>query len=146
MIEHDESMSPQEFRSRREQILMLALDAARRRRRRRRTVTRGAIAATALVVATLAGLMSRIQRSPKPGQPLDAIVITEPAGPTRVIVEHFHTDPTIISRLALKPRSPRWQTIGDDELLMSLASAGRESGLIQVDGRALLIQRTVTVR
>jgi hypothetical protein len=133
---------------RRDQILRLARDAARRRRRRRRSI---AVVATVTlsVMATLMTMtvvkapgfldphivqISKLRVAPDP----------VPGPHSNVEIVQIQTDPTITARLALVPSQSKWRTLEDNELLQLLADAGRPSCLIEVDGRGVLLPRTVT--
>jgi hypothetical protein len=146
MIEADLPLSPQGQR-RREEIGHMARITARQRRRRR-VAGRGAL--VTLLISAIGGawwLSGRLQAplsvtrvvvppSPFVPQPL-------PISPTspRVVVDRIETDPTITARLSIGRTTPRWQMVGDDELLRTLADAGQPAGLIRMNGQEILMTR-----
>ena len=130
MIDFNEPLSREGF-ARREQILQVALGAARRKRIRRRAVRAGG-GVTALAIVVLA-----VMHRPTP--PVQEVVIISPA--TRTVEQVFQTrierigsDPTIVQRLS----------IGDDELLTSLAQAGEQAGIIHMQGEAVLVTQEMS--
>lgn len=131
---------------RKEQILALAVHQARRRGRRR-IATR----ATLLCLVVAAAIPGLIHLLPHAGREEQVVQIrTEekptlpqphPAPASRVLITRLQTDPDIIQRLAIPPRLPRWQTIGDDQFLQALSNAHHPAGLAYIDNRPMLLFR-----
>jgi hypothetical protein len=131
--------------NRRERILRLAVKEAQTRKRRWWTLRLAAAGAAGAAVVMLAAIIwSGEAISPAPVPPTVAIVESrvDPAPAPSVMIVHIRTDPAIIERLAMQVSSPRWQSIGDEELLTALADAGRPAGLIHVQGRTILLPRS----
>jgi hypothetical protein len=57
------------------------------------------------------------------------------------VITTIVTQPGITAQLTLPSHRPRWERIGDDELLQSLAEAGQPAGLINVNGQTVLLSR-----
>jgi len=139
MIDDFEPLSPEGLR-RREEILLLAKHDVRRRRRRV-LVVRGACAVIG-VIAT--GLWLHHPLSiPRENRPQIAVrhqPTTQP--PTSAVqIVFIETDPAAVSRLFIRDEKPKWQRLGDDALLQSLADAGTQAGLVSVNGREMLVTR-----
>jgi hypothetical protein len=147
MNDWEQPLSPAGQRCR-ERILQLALHEARQRRQQR--WTRRSVG-TALVI-TLALVAVRFIPSKALAPQQDQIVVVPPhvVAPTpsqpKIIISRIETDPTIVDRLAIRPSSKRWQSIGDDELLAGLADAGKPAGLIHIAGHTVLLPQTVAQR
>jgi len=133
---------------RRETILALARDLARQRRHRRRRVVASAIS-SAIVLAMIVTTMSVLRHGRPPknlanvSRPLVVMPAIAPL-PSNVTIMRLQTDPSITARLALVPAQRDWRKLDDDELLRVLADAGKPSGLIEFDGRAVLVPRRPT--
>jgi hypothetical protein len=56
-----------------------------------------------------------------------------------LVIERIPTDPTLTQRLTIPPQTPRWQTIGDEDLINDLADAGQSVGLIRTHGQTVLV-------
>jgi hypothetical protein len=120
--------------ARRAQILadaMGAADARRRRARVRRVATGIAVATTA--GACLFAVLSKTHDVPAPAPQRSPIVIAPP-----------HTAPSTAATFAIQiirteDVKPRWETIGDDQLLAMLAEAGRPSGMVELNGKAVVV-------
>jgi hypothetical protein len=139
MSDFDEPLS-QTGQHRREEILRLTLRAARRRRQRPQII------ACAIATIAVLSLIVTINRRPAPFsvQSHNSIpTLSNPPNYSEIVIEHFGTDPTISTRLALTPIARHWQQIGDDELLNSLANAGQPAGIVQMDGQAILLTSTL---
>jgi hypothetical protein len=135
---------------RRESILALARDLARQRRHRRRRVVASAISGS-LVLVMIVTTMSVLRHAQPPkkladvSRPLVVVPAIAPP-PSSVTIIRLQTDPSITSRLALVPAQRDWRKLDDDELLRVLADAGKPSGLIEFDGRGVLVPRRTTNR
>ena len=140
----------QEGTQRRETILALARDLARQRRHRRRRVVASAIS-SAIVLAMIVTTMSVLRHGRPPknlanvSRPLVVMPAIAPL-PSNVTIMRLQTDPSITARLALVPAQRDWRKLDDDELLRVLADAGKPSGLIEFDGRGVLVPRRTTNR
>lgn len=150
MIDPIDSLSPTGA-ERRDEILLLARGAARQQRLRRRASRAIVVGLAMLLIA--AGFMAQIVRvshrealreivkapAPLPAVPKSAT----PSAPAsaEITIVSIETDPTITSRLSVGHPRPQWKSIGDDELLQSLADAGKPSGIIETDGRKILLSR-----
>ena len=132
-MEFDQTLSDA-GRERREQILQIAIGAARSRRRRRRATR--ALCVIAILSLAIGPMLHRSHPANLP--------IAQKAGShdapqySQVLIEQIPTDPTIADRLSVTP-DPRWQQLTDDDLLQSLAAAGRPGGLVHVDGQTILV-------
>ena len=141
MFESDVELSAEGER-RRQSILHLARQQARRRHRRR-VAMRFAGGAAAIVLAATLAMRFRFE------QPVQRIVaVNHPVTSTApaivassVKIEPIATDPAITSKLSIVIDRPKWQRLNDGELLTALADAGRPAGLIEVDGRTMLVPR-----
>jgi hypothetical protein len=135
-------LSPQGQR-RREEIGRLAAHAARRRKQRRSAGR--AVAAFVCVGLVLGGMsIARLEHQPTDRSPIVATPVTPLAHatpPSTITIARIETDSTITDRLAIRNASPRWRTIGDDELLRTLADAGHPAGLISMNGQEVLLTR-----
>jgi len=152
MIDPLDPLSPAGL-ERREEILLLARGAARRRRVRRNASRAAAMGLSVLLIG--GGLVVHMVRvshpvrsphpvaqAPIPVPPAPSKVSTPPKpAPDHITIAAIRTDPTITARLSVGHPRPRWKTIGDEELLQSLAEAGKPSGLIETDGRKILLSR-----
>jgi hypothetical protein len=153
MADDDPILTPA-GRERRDRIEAIAVRAALARRTRRRAVR----AAAALMTAVAAALAIRIARpgphdQPRPLPPLARLPRDEPAArpapvatseptsvPAPVAITFVPTDPSIVDRLRAEPAGPpRWQAIGDRELLDALVAAGRPTGMVRAGGRVYLV-------
>ena len=142
MTEFDDNLSLA-GRRRRDQIGAMALSAARLRRRLRRVKLAGA-GVLLMMLMMFAMWPSGVLRSPRVPQMVENTHKDwRPLPPNRVDsgvhIQWIQTDPGITDRLRVRIDHPAWQFIGDDELLQSLASAGRPSGLASVNGRTFLL-------
>jgi hypothetical protein len=132
-------LSPQGER-RREQLLVVARAAARahRQKRHQRLVILATI--SGLMVPLVTALVLQYRR-----QPVSVAHYTpqpsSPPQPPSVIIAPIETDADITARLALPATPARWRWVGDDELLQTLADAGRPAGLVRINGQSLLLLR-----
>ncbi|HEX3356788.1 MAG TPA: hypothetical protein VHS31_07450, partial [Tepidisphaeraceae bacterium] len=94
--------------------------------------------ATASILLVIIGMHWFNRISPQTQNPNIPIAINT-SHPSDIVIGQLDTDPTISERLALKPTSPRWEHLNDDELIESLADAGEKAGLIQTDGKTELL-------
>lgn len=155
-LTHSEDLSPT-GRRRREAILSAALAVAAGRRQRRRTLRLTAATAIAgvVVVAAVAGVVSR-QSTPvivhRPQTPPTTTVAVAPATlpaatqpavkpspeprPRQVVIEVFHTDPTLVARLSVPQTPGGWEVIGTDELLRQLDRIGLAGGVVVRNGKS----------
>lgn len=134
----NEPLSPQ-GRRRRTAIGEVARAAALQRRRRRR-LGRATVAGFVLLLATAVFIQlqpSRLDRTPV--QVVERIAPSAP--PPALLISQIETEPAISQRLALSHGRRRWQTVGDDELLHTLAQAGHPAGLVTMNGQATLLTR-----
>lgn len=46
----------------------------------------------------------------------------------------------IVQVIPAQPAERRWVTIGDDQLLAALAQAGQPSGMVRLNGQAILVR------
>jgi hypothetical protein len=138
MFEFQNELSNEGHR-RREAILRLAQKQARRRRRGRLALK---LTGTIAVLLTAISVVMQLHRK-QPAAP--TLAVNHPATPPRptplVTIEQIATDPALSSKLAIQIQQPRWQRLNDDQLLTTLADAGRPAGIIEVDGRAMLVPR-----
>lgn len=127
-------------------ILGLAIrEAARRRRRRRRHACQSA----ALALLAAAGLSlwtstrSRTSLPPAivayPAPPAQPPATPAPPADNVPVLTHIYTDPNILTRLRITPQPPQWQTITDDQLLATLASAGHPAAIVPLNGKPTLL-------
>lgn len=126
-----------------EAILELALAVARRRRIRRRAcaafVTAGlAIGILAILSRPIAPQHPLIARSTAPLKPEPAPQPSAPAA-RGTTMEFVKTDPSIISRLAIRETGLHCQSIDDDLLLKTLAPVAQASAIVRNNGRPILI-------
>src|SRR5438477_10113167 len=133
MIEFEEPFSPEGL-ARREQILSLTKRAARSRSRKRRALP--VITTLLLLITSLVVFLNRPSR-----ENLDSTFSRPNNAADQIVIERIPTDPTITDRLSVLP-SPKWQVVSDDELLQSLANAGQPAGLVQMDGKTVLLTDT----
>ncbi len=134
----DEHLSPEGL-LRRDAILQLAKSEARRRRSRR-LLSRGG--AAVLVVGLISAALRLMPIPVKPVEVRTSVARSLPVPtPPSVVIEYVQTDPTIAERLTLQPSPPRWEKIGDDELLNELAAAGQPAGIAIFNGKTLLLTR-----
>ena len=142
----------EEGQRRRDAIGRLAREAARQRWKRRRVGRAVAVGVLVLIgVWTMRSMQSTARprqevradhRPPLPVHPVAPAPMPEaPPPPPRILVSRIETDPTITSRLSIGYPPPRWQVIGDDDLLRTLADAGHPAGLIRVNGQEILMTR-----
>ena len=150
-------LSP-EGRVRRAAILQLAHRESRARRRRH-FARRAGVAGAGLSIALAIFWLTRPQNEAPPQivhqlpstqrmqQPATRQIAQRPvATRSKILITRIETDSTLLQRLTLPPQKPSWSVIDDDELLRSLAEAGRPAGLAYVDGRTLILFRGTTVR
>jgi hypothetical protein len=135
-------LSPQGQR-RREKIGRLAAQAARQRKRRR--IAGRAIVSLACFGLVLSGMwIARSERRPSDRSPIverPVVPLAHATPASTITIARIETDGTITDRLAIRNVSPRWRTIGDDELLRTLADAGHPAGLISMNGQEVLLTR-----
>jgi hypothetical protein len=141
MFEPDEQLSPQGL-ARRDQILRVTQRYARGRRVRRRALR--TIARSCVAVAVFAVWLSI--NHPHHDHPAEARRFPTPASsptppPQFASIDEIQTDPQIADRLSLKPASPKWTVISDDELLATLAQTGQPSGLITTGDETVLVSQ-----
>ncbi|HSZ55061.1 MAG TPA: hypothetical protein VK797_05340 [Tepidisphaeraceae bacterium] len=125
-------------------ILDLALAAADRRRRGRFLARAGGALA---VIACLLAIPLMLLHGPPP--PRVAKIVPPPSqskSDSLSSVTLIPTDPTIITRLALRPQPSKVVIIHDDELLAGLAQAHEPAGLAYVNGKAMLLFREQPAR
>jgi len=150
--------------ARREAILVVAVRAAQRRRRQQRLrsgVAAGVLCVVLISAALLALRPGRVDlagphspptgrgTTPAPPQPLSPVAGVRPnARPAAVTIGRVRTEAGIAARLAVRSSAPRGRATplplpraSDEELLASLAKAGRPAGLAYVDDRAVLLFR-----
>jgi hypothetical protein len=123
--------------ARRNEILDRALRAQRWRVRRRRSV-QGAASAAVVVAMLLAARMTFAPSAPGPVGPIashDAPAETS-AHPRVQIVS---TSPATYERLAHAGDDDGIEVIDDDELLALLRGAGRQAGIVRVQGRVEVV-------
>lgn len=125
-------------KARRDQILRLAVGEAGARKRRRR-VARAGMVLTIIGISVSAFFMFQRVEHPVPVP----VAIDTPTTPQTApaLATRIQTDPTIVQRLSIPPQPRSWTIIGDDELLRSLADAGKPAGIIYYDGHATLVPR-----
>jgi hypothetical protein len=136
----DEPLSP-EGAKRRDAILLMAKTEARRRRSRR-LVSRGAVGLA--LVGLIAIAVWRLPVAQRPLEIKSPVARSIGSTPPSVVIEYVQTDPTITDRLTLRPSPPRWTNIGDDELVQELAAAGEPAGIVSINGRSMLLTRSLT--
>jgi hypothetical protein len=138
MFEANESLSPQGL-ARREEILRVTQRAARSRRVRRRVGRTLAGSSVAMLVFALWMSMNRVTHTP-PSSPRQIVSPTSfPSSAPQFAIAEIPTDPQIADRLALKPASPKWTVISDDELLATLSQTGQPAGLITTGDETVLV-------
>jgi hypothetical protein len=140
MFEPDEQLSPLGM-ARREEILRVTQRFARTRRIRRRAVRTIAGSCVAVIAFALWLSMNHPQRIAPVSSRQNPSLPTFPTSAPQFAVGEIPTDPQIADRLALKPSSPKWTVISDDELLATLAQTGQPAGLIQTDSETVLVSQ-----
>jgi hypothetical protein len=139
--EWTEPLSPEGER-RREAIAAMARHAARGRRLRRRVIQSSVAAAVLLALCWPTVLWLR--SSGRQALP-DRVVVESNPSPTvamsSVAINRVETDAGITERLSIHRPQPRWQAVGDDDLLQTLAQAGHPAGLVEMNGEARLLLR-----
>jgi len=136
MFEANEQLSPQGL-ERREAILRVTQRAARSRRVRRRALRTLAGSSVAVLVFALWMSMNRVTHTPPPRQIVSPTSF--PSSAPQFAIAEIPTDPQIADRLALKPASPKWTVISDDELLATLSQTGQPAGLITTGDETVLV-------
>ncbi len=120
-------IDPSDLQQRRQDILHMALREADARRHRRWMARAGGVGVIAIVLFSLI----RFPNSPQTNSP-------QPSN--QIVINYIQTDPNIVQRLAAPPVTPAWTSIGDDELLKTLADAGQPGGLVYMNGQAALLK------
>jgi hypothetical protein len=129
--------------ARKERILEFALQAARQRRHRR--ITRNGIAAAIALLIGIA-VWRMVPQKPMAKENIVVIKHSDRSKPTAApaansTVVWVQTDPKILKRMEELGHHTILHWIGDDELLKSLAEMNRPAGLLQFDGKAIVMLR-----
>jgi hypothetical protein len=141
MFEPDEQLSPQGI-ARREEILRITQGYARGRRIRRRAARTIAGSCVAIVAfAIWVGINHPQRDEPTVSQKFPSPSSSPTSAPQYSSIDEIQTDPEIANRLALKPGSPKWTVISDDELLATLAQTGQPAGLITTGDETVLVSQ-----
>jgi hypothetical protein len=156
MITPPEQLSPA-GEARRAAILGVALRTVRRRQRGRRLAAAGGVAGVLLIAGVLLRTSLRDlapgdaavepatrlangapPAAPGPGAPVIAGDDGAAAGQL-TLVTVVPADPTVVTRLAAPAATGSWQRIDDHELLAGVAETGMKAGLVEINGRVLLL-------
>jgi hypothetical protein len=123
-------------RERREEILRLAKRHARSLRRNRHLRGGGILLVGLAIIMAWRGSGARHPQTARISIPAPVAL----RAPT-VVIERIATDPQIVERMSIGNERPKWSFIDDDAFLHSMADAGRPSGLVNLNGRLLLLPR-----
>ena len=134
---------------RREQILAAALRRAAAVRRRRAAARALGVAAPLIIVVALWASLGQPDGRRTPIVSIPTTVATQIKNPTpnprpAVTVHHIETDLTLVDRLSTRPTKNFVTRLGDDQFLSRLAEAGRPAGLVNVNGRSVLVFHDAT--
>jgi hypothetical protein len=129
-----------EGRSRGEPILADALREADRRRRRRAVRHVGVVGCACALIAGVAIVARRAERG---DQVVPSAVATTAPAPRLVPRLIVHRTPApklvVVEVIRADDVKPAWETVSDEQLLGTLAEAGKPSGIVNVNGTARLV-------